>query len=62
MPAIYLLILALYICVHVAYSYYLSLCTFPICFFHSSFFRLTFSSISSSVTYLPEYVDVRCIF
>ena len=30
--------------------------TFPICIFPSSFFmRLTFSSISSSVSYLPEY-------
>jgi len=33
-------------CVHVAYSYYLFLLTFPICIFPSSFFmRLTFSSI-----------------
>ena len=39
-PAIQLLILALYICVHVAYSYYLSLRTFPICFSPSSFFVL----------------------
>ena len=39
---------------HVAYSYYLSLLTFPMCFF-PSFFRLTFSSISSSISYLPEY-------
>ena len=40
MPPIHLLILALYICVHVAYLYYLSLHTFPICFFPSSFFVL----------------------
>ena len=38
MPAIHLLILVLYKCAHVAYSYYLSLRTFPICFFPSSFF------------------------
>ena len=58
MPAIHLLISALYngICVHVAYTYYLFLLTFPICIFPSSFFmRLTFSSISSSISYLPEY-------
>jgi len=36
-PAIHLLSLALYICVHVAYSYYLSLLTFSICFFPSFF-------------------------
>jgi len=32
-PAIHLLISALYVCVHVAYSYYLFLLTFPICIF-----------------------------
>jgi len=53
-PAIHLLISVLYICVRVAYSYYLSLRNFPICFFPSSFFRLTFSSISSSISYLPS--------
>ena len=60
-PAIHLLILALYIpvCVHVAYSYYLSLRTFPICFFSFFlFFPVTFSSISSSICYLPEQADV----
>jgi len=37
-------------------SYYLFLLTFPICIFPSSFFmRLTFSYISSSISYLPEY-------
>jgi len=32
----------------------ITLLTFPICFF-PSFFRLTFSSISSSISYLAEY-------
>ena len=50
MPAIHLLISAL--CVHVAYSYYLFLLTFPICIIPSFFFMcLTFSFIS----YVPEY-------
>ena len=40
---------------HVAYSYYLSLHTFHICFFLLPFFLLTFSSISFSISYLPEY-------
>jgi len=48
-PAIQLLILALYICVHVAYSYYLSLRTFPICFFSFFLFCLTFSFVSLSL-------------
>jgi len=35
---------------------FLFLLTFPICIFPSSFFmRLTFSFISSSISYLPEY-------
>ena len=37
MPAIHLLISALYVCVLVAYSYYLFLLTFPILFFFLPF-------------------------
>jgi len=57
LPAIRLLILALYVCacglfVVFVFAYLSSL------FFPSSFFRLTFSSISSSISYLPEYGPV----
>ena len=53
MPAIHMLILALCEC---GLFVFLFLLTFPICVFPSSFFmRLAFSSISSSISYLPEY-------
>jgi len=52
-PASHLLISALCEC---GLFVFLFLLTFPICIFPSSFFmRLTFSSISSSISYLPEY-------
>jgi len=52
-PAIHLLISALCECGLFVFSFLL---TFSICIFPSSFFmRLTFSSISSSISYLPEY-------
>jgi len=52
-PAVHLLISALCEC---GLFVFLFLLTFPICIFPSSFFmRLTFSSISSSISYLPEY-------
>jgi len=52
-PAIHLLISALCEC---GLFVFLFLLTFPICIFRSSFFmHLTFSSISSCISYLPEY-------
>jgi len=54
-PAIHLLISALYLCACGLFILFVLL-TFPVCIFPSSFFmRLTFSSISSSISYLPEY-------
>ena len=45
---------------HVAYTYYLFLLTFPICIFPYSFFmRLTFSSISSSISYFQNMDPLR---
>ena len=53
MPAIHLLISAQCEC---GLFVFLFLLTFPICIFPSSFFmRLTFYSISFSISYLPEY-------
>ena len=51
-PAIHLLISALYVCVHVAYSYYLFLLTFPICIF----FLLPFLCVLPS--FLPLLLSV----
>ena len=57
MPVIHLLISALCEC---GLFVFLFVLTFPICIFPSSFFmRLTFSSISSSISYLPEYRPLR---
>ena len=50
MPAIHLWILALYICVHVAYSCYLSLLTFPIFSFFLFFVLPSLLSLLLSVT------------
>ena len=59
-PAIHLLILALYICVHVAYSYYLSLRTFPICF---SFFLFWSCLLFYLFFYLlPSRIWTRSVF
>jgi len=54
-PAIHLLISVLCEC---GLFVFLFLLIFPICIFPSSFFmRLTFSSISSSITYLSRILD-----
>jgi len=48
--ALYMCACGLFILFHFAYG------TFPICIFPSSFYiHRTFSSISSSISYLPEY-------
>jgi len=55
-PVIHLLISALCDC---GLFVFLFLLTFPICSFPSSFFmRLTFSSISSSISYLPGFQNI----
>ena len=60
MPAIHLLISALCECGLFVFFFLL---TFPICIFPSSLFmHLTFSSISSSISYLPEYWTRSSIF
>ena len=57
MPAIYLLISALYVCSCGLYVLFVFAYLSYLYFSFFLFMRLTFSSISSSISYLPEYMD-----